>query len=61
MVTGGPTLTGTLSGGTASVTTSAIPVGTSTVTATYSGDSNFTGSSGSRRAPVLPPARSPSW
>ncbi|MFI1155997.1 beta strand repeat-containing protein [Streptomyces sioyaensis] len=46
VVTGGPTLTATLSGGTASVTTSAIPVGTSTVTATYSGDLNFTASSG---------------
>ncbi|WP_030417352.1 Ig-like domain-containing protein, partial [Streptomyces sp. NRRL S-1448] len=34
------------SGGTASVTTSAIPVGTHSVTATYSGDGNFLGSSG---------------
>ncbi|MCF3178346.1 Ig-like domain repeat protein, partial [Streptomyces sioyaensis] len=37
----------TLSGGTASVSTTAIPVGTSNVTATYSGDGNFTGSVGS--------------
>ncbi|WP_324604673.1 Ig-like domain-containing protein, partial [Streptomyces sp. NRRL S-337] len=43
VVSGGPTLTGTLVGGTASVSTSAIPVGTSNVTATYSGDGNFTG------------------
>ncbi|MEW2436099.1 Ig-like domain-containing protein [Streptomyces caniferus] len=47
VVTGGPTLTATLSGGTASVSTTAIPVGTSNVTATYSGDGDFTGSSGS--------------
>ncbi|WP_436318423.1 Ig-like domain repeat protein, partial [Streptomyces caniferus] len=33
VATGGPTLTATLSGGTASVSTTAIPVGTSNVTA----------------------------
>ncbi|WP_244942927.1 beta strand repeat-containing protein [Streptomyces inhibens] len=46
VITGGPTLTATLSGGTASVTTSALTAGTHTVTATYSGDPSFTGSSG---------------
>ncbi|MGP3967548.1 Ig-like domain-containing protein [Streptomyces sp. 6N223] len=46
-ISGGPTLTGTLdASGTATTTTDAIPVGTQTVTATYSGDTNFTGSSG---------------
>jgi Big-like domain-containing protein/beta-propeller repeat-containing protein len=37
----------TLSGGTATCTYSALPVGSDIVTATYSGDSNFVGSSGS--------------
>ncbi|WP_234326845.1 beta strand repeat-containing protein [Streptomyces sp. NRRL S-337] len=54
VVTGGPTLTGTLVGGTASVSTSAIPVGTHTVTATYSGDSGFSGSVGSDTQTVAP-------
>ncbi|WP_432046490.1 Ig-like domain repeat protein [Streptomyces asiaticus] len=43
----GPTLTGTVgAGGIATVTTGALPTGTHTVTATYGGDTNFTGSSG---------------
>ncbi|MDP9610144.1 beta strand repeat-containing protein [Streptomyces demainii] len=47
-VAGGPTLTGTLDGtGQACVTTSAIPVGTHAVTATYAGDAGVAGSSGS--------------
>ncbi|MFD0444212.1 Ig-like domain repeat protein [Streptomyces indonesiensis] len=42
----GPTLTGTLNAsGQACVTTSAIPVGTHTVTATYNGNGNVAGSS----------------
>ena len=45
-VSGGPTLTGTLDGsGQACVTTSAIPVGTHTVTVTYAGNSGVAGSS----------------
>jgi hypothetical protein len=36
---------GTLSGGTASLTTSALTVGTHTITVSYSGDTNFTASS----------------
>jgi hypothetical protein len=36
--------TGTLSGASASFTTSALPVGTTTVTAVYGGDGNFDGS-----------------
>jgi hypothetical protein len=36
--------TGTLSGGTATFTTSALPVGTDKVTAVYGGDANFAGS-----------------
>ncbi|MFI1307512.1 Ig-like domain-containing protein [Streptomyces sioyaensis] len=43
---GGGTLTGTVSGGTASVTTSTLEPGTHNVTATYNGDANFAGSSG---------------
>ncbi|MEU5852904.1 Ig-like domain-containing protein [Saccharopolyspora shandongensis] len=43
---GGPTLTGTLNAsGQASVTTNALTVGSHLVTATYNGDTNFTGSS----------------
>jgi hypothetical protein len=38
--------TATLSSGTASITTSALSLGSDTITATYSGDANFTGSSG---------------
>jgi hypothetical protein len=36
--------TGTLTGGSASFTTSALPVGTHAITAVYAGDSNFAGS-----------------
>ncbi|CDR09929.1 beta strand repeat-containing protein [Streptomyces iranensis] len=44
-IAGGPTLTGTLDAtGQACVTTSAIPVGTHAVTATYSGDTGVAGS-----------------
>ncbi|QDL72980.1 Ig-like domain repeat protein [Streptomyces malaysiensis subsp. malaysiensis] len=47
-VAGGPTLTGTLDAtGQACVTTSAIPVGTHAVTATYGGDTGVAGSSAS--------------
>ncbi|MGW2325019.1 beta strand repeat-containing protein [Streptomyces sp. NPDC001700] len=47
VVTGGPTLTATVDGtGQACVTTSAIPVGTHAVTATYSGDTGVAGSTG---------------
>jgi hypothetical protein len=38
--------TGSLAGGKASLITSALPAGTTTVTATYNGTSNITGSSG---------------
>ncbi|MFG2577970.1 Ig-like domain repeat protein, partial [Streptomyces malaysiensis] len=45
VITGGPTLTGTLDAtGQACVTTSDIPVGTHTVTATYAGDGDVMGS-----------------
>ncbi|MGP3942357.1 Ig-like domain-containing protein, partial [Streptomyces sp. 6N106] len=47
-IAGGPTLTGTLdAAGQACVTTSAIPVGTHAVTASYAGDAGVAGSSGS--------------
>ncbi|MBI0376139.1 Ig-like domain repeat protein [Streptomyces albiflaviniger] len=47
-IAGGPTLTGTLNGsGQACVTTSAIPVGTHGVTATYGGNTGVAGSSAS--------------
>jgi hypothetical protein len=45
-----------LAGGTASLSTSALPLGTQTITATYSGDSSFLSSSGSTALTVLPPA-----
>jgi hypothetical protein len=46
-IAGGPTLTGTLNAsGTATVTTSALSVGSHSTTATYSGDADFNGSSG---------------
>ncbi|RNG39400.1 Ig-like domain repeat protein [Streptomyces botrytidirepellens] len=40
-ITGGPTLTGTLSGGTTSVTATGLSVGIHPVVAVYSGDTNF--------------------
>ncbi|MBO3680713.1 Ig-like domain-containing protein [Streptomyces sp. NEAU-YJ-81] len=47
VVTGGPTLMGTLSGGTTSVTVPAgLSVGAHPVVATYNGDTNFTSSTG---------------
>ncbi|MFI9260437.1 beta strand repeat-containing protein, partial [Streptomyces sioyaensis] len=49
------TLTGTLSGGTTSVSTNGlVTAGTYSVTATYSGDSNYTGSVGSGTHTVTP-------
>jgi hypothetical protein len=39
---------GTLSGGTASFTTSALPAGTDSITAVYSGDAEFTGSTSNK-------------
>lgn len=45
-ITGGPILTGTLSGGTTSVTASGLSVGIHPVVATYSGDTNFLSSTG---------------
>ncbi|MBA6435311.1 Ig-like domain-containing protein [Streptomyces sp. GMR22] len=53
VVSGGPTLTGTLSGGTASVTASGLTVGTHIVTATYNGDANFTPSTGTTAVVVI--------
>lgn len=47
-LSGGATLgTATLSSGTASLNTSSLPAGTDTITASYSGDANFTSSSSS--------------
>ncbi|MFI0904088.1 Ig-like domain-containing protein, partial [Streptomyces sioyaensis] len=46
VIAGGPTLTAPLVAGTASVTTSSLSVGSHAVTATYGGDGNFNGSSG---------------
>jgi hypothetical protein len=44
---GGVTLgTGTLSGGATSITTTVLPVGTDTITASYSGDNNYNSASG---------------
>ena len=55
VISGGPTLTGVVDGtGQACVTTSAIPVGTHTVTATYSGDTGVAGSSGTGTVTVNP-------
>jgi len=45
-ITGGPILTGTLSGGTTSVTASGLSAGIRPVVATYSGDTNFLSSTG---------------
>ncbi|MBB4786193.1 Ig-like domain-containing protein [Streptomyces rapamycinicus] len=53
VVSGGPTLNGTLSGGTASVTASGLGVGTHIVTATYNGDASFTPSTGTTAVVVL--------
>ncbi|MBI0298194.1 Ig-like domain repeat protein [Streptomyces sp. PRKS01-29] len=53
VVSGGPTLNGTLSGGTASVTASGLSVGTHIVTATYNGDANFTPSTGTTAVVVI--------
>ncbi|MFE5125262.1 Ig-like domain-containing protein [Streptomyces sp. NPDC056669] len=46
VVTGGPTLTGTLSGGTTSVTVPSLSVGAHAVLANYNGDTNFSPSTG---------------
>ncbi|MBO3676075.1 Ig-like domain-containing protein [Streptomyces sp. NEAU-YJ-81] len=54
VVSGGPTLNGTLSGGTASVTASGLSGGTHIVTATYNGDANFTSSTGTTAVLVIP-------
>ncbi|MBL1098215.1 Ig-like domain-containing protein [Streptomyces coffeae] len=57
VISGGPTLTGTLdASGQACVTTSAIPVGSHTVTATYAGSTGVTGSSGTATINVNPAA-----
>ncbi|WAP55606.1 Ig-like domain-containing protein [Streptomyces sp. S465] len=57
VVTGGPTLTGTLSGGTTSVTVPAgLSVGAHAVLANYSGDTTFAPSSGVGALIVLPSA-----
>ncbi|MGX1853891.1 beta strand repeat-containing protein, partial [Streptomyces sp. NPDC055299] len=53
VITGGPTLVGTLSGGVATASTSALGVGTFTVTATYSGDADFSTSSGTDTQTVV--------
>ncbi|MGW7696711.1 Ig-like domain-containing protein [Streptomyces asiaticus] len=53
VVSGGPTLTGTLSGGTTSVIASGLSVGTHIVTATYNGDANFTPSTGTTAVVVI--------
>ncbi|MER8160170.1 Ig-like domain-containing protein [Streptomyces sp. NPDC094472] len=46
VVTGGPTVTGTLSGGTTSVTVPSLSVGAHAVLANYNGDTNFSPSTG---------------
>ena len=48
--------TGTLSGGEANFTTSALPVGTDSVTAVYGGDANLAGSRSTIAISVIPPA-----
>jgi hypothetical protein len=45
--------TGTLSGGSATFTTSALKVGTTTVTAVYGGDSSFSGSTSNKVKQVV--------
>ncbi|MFG2194198.1 Ig-like domain repeat protein [Streptomyces sp. NPDC048639] len=52
-IVGGPTLTGTLSGGSVTVTTNAITPGLRQITAQYNGDSNFNPSSGTTNQLVL--------
>ncbi|WP_069869295.1 Ig-like domain-containing protein [Streptomyces malaysiensis] len=53
VVGGGPMLTGTLSGGTTSVTVPNLTLGTHIVTATYNGDVNFTSSTGTTAVVVI--------
>jgi len=51
-----------LSSGQATCTTAALPVGSDMVTATYSGDADYAGSTGSTTAQILPPvAVSSNW
>jgi len=45
--------TGTLSGGSASFTTSTLPVGTNAITTVYGGDSNFGGSTSNTVSQVV--------
>ncbi|MFD7501423.1 Ig-like domain-containing protein [Streptomyces sp. NPDC059850] len=52
-ITGGPTLTGTLSGGTTSVTAPGLSVGIHPVVAVYSGDTNFLSSTGTTLIAVI--------
>jgi len=52
---GSGSLTAPVSGGTASITTSELPVGTSSITAVYSGDSNFAGSTSNTLVQVVSP------
>ncbi|MFE1929685.1 Ig-like domain repeat protein [Streptomyces sp. NPDC059474] len=53
-ITGGPTLMGTLVGGTTSVTATGLSVGTHVVAALYSGDTNFLTSTGTSAIVVVP-------
>ncbi|WP_262706005.1 MULTISPECIES: Ig-like domain-containing protein [Streptomyces] len=53
VVTGGPTLTGTLSGGTTSVTVSNLSVGAHAVLGNYNGDANFAPSTGANAIVVV--------
>ncbi|MGW2324413.1 Ig-like domain-containing protein [Streptomyces sp. NPDC001700] len=52
-ITGGPTLTGTLSGGTTSVTAPGLSTGIHPVVAVYSGDTNFLSSTGTTLIAVI--------
>ncbi|MGW7757611.1 Ig-like domain repeat protein [Streptomyces violaceusniger] len=54
IITGGPTLMGTLVGGTISVTATGLSVGTHVVAALYSGDTNFLTSTGTNAIVVVP-------
>lgn len=56
---GGMTLTGTLSSGWVTVSASSLPLGADTITATYSGDDNYSGSSGTLTQQVNAPATIP--